>query len=111
MTDIATISTFLSSIRTATEIAKAIKSADVSLEKAETKLKMAELIESLADAKMQAAEIQEVIQEKDNKIAELEKAMKIKDSLSFENNYYWVIKGEEKEGPYCTHCWDKESRL
>ncbi len=46
MPDIAAISAFVGSIKTAAEIAKAIKEAGLSLEKAETKLKMAELIPS-----------------------------------------------------------------
>ena len=41
MPDIATIGAFLTSIKTATEIAKALREVDVSLEKAETKLKIA----------------------------------------------------------------------
>lgn len=48
MPDIATISAFLGSIKTATELAKAIKGADLSLEKAETKLKMANLIQKMS---------------------------------------------------------------
>lgn len=46
MPDIITFAAFLGSIKTATEIAKAIKLSDSSLEKAELKLKIAELIES-----------------------------------------------------------------
>lgn len=71
MPDIATISAFLGSIKTATDIAKAIKNADSSLEKAELKLKIAELMESLADVKIQAAEIRELVQEKDEEIKHL----------------------------------------
>ncbi len=46
--DIAAIGSLLSSLKTATDIAKFIKDSDVSLEKAETKLKLAELVSALA---------------------------------------------------------------
>lgn len=71
MPDIATISAFLGSIKTATDLAKAIRSADSSLEKAELKLKIAELMESLSDVKIQAVDIKELIQEKDAEIEKL----------------------------------------
>ncbi|MGC2236740.1 MAG: hypothetical protein WA584_11295 [Pyrinomonadaceae bacterium] len=108
MPDIATISTFLGSIKTATEIAKAIKGADLSLEKAEAKLKMADLISALADAKIQAAEIQDLLQEKDEKIVELEKAVEFKLKLVRKYGVYFdetalKLKGGE---PYCSHCWE-----
>ncbi|HEY0083233.1 MAG TPA: hypothetical protein VGB61_10615 [Pyrinomonadaceae bacterium] len=108
MADIATISTFLTSIKTATEIAKAIKSVDVSLEKAETKLKIADLIESLAEARMQAAEIQEILQEKDGRIAELEKAFELKSKLVRDGDaYYQADENNKPTGdPYCSHCWE-----
>src|SRR5262245_12510651 len=72
MPDISAITAILASIKHATDIAKVVKDADYSLENAETKLKMAELIGSLADVKMQAAEIKELVLEKDKRIAELE---------------------------------------
>jgi hypothetical protein len=108
MADIATIGTFLTSIKTATEIAKAIKSVDVSLEKAETKLKIADLIESLAEARMQAAEIQEILQEKDGRIAELEKAFELKSKLVRDGEAYYQVdeNGNPTGDPYCSHCWE-----
>ena len=57
--DLTAVSTLLGSIKTATEIAKLIKDSDVSLEKAETKLKLAELISALADAKIKVTAVQQ----------------------------------------------------
>ena len=112
MPDIATISAFLGSIRTATELAKAIKGADLTLEKAETKLKMAELISALADAKIQAAEIQELIQEKDKRIKELEEAFKLKSKLQYKDfAYYQVNENNNTFGePYCSYCWEQKQK-
>ncbi len=44
-------------------------------------------------------------------IKELEEAFQIKDTLTFENNHYYVVKDNEKDGPYCTYCWDKDRKL
>ena len=107
MTDIGAITAFLTSLKTATDIAKAIKSVDVSLERAELKLRVAELIESLAAAKIHAAEIQDLVREKD---AEIER-LQIDQELFFEDNAYWRTKNSAKDGPFCTHCWDREGML
>jgi hypothetical protein len=56
---ISDISAILTSVKTATDIAKLLKASDVSLEKAETKLKLADLIGALADVKMQLADVRE----------------------------------------------------
>lgn len=108
MADISTITAFLGSIKTATDIAKAIREAGVSLEKAEAKLKMADLMESLAEARIQAAEIQEVIQEKDKRIAELAKAFELKSKLiRYGDAYYDVDQSGNPIGdPYCSNCWE-----
>ena len=50
MADIATIAAALGSLKTATDIAKLIKDSGSSLEQAEVKLQIAELISSLAEA-------------------------------------------------------------
>jgi hypothetical protein len=107
MTDIGAISAFLTSLKSATDIAKAIKSVEVSLERAELKLRVAELIESLAATKMHAAEIQDLVREKDSEIERLQ----IDQELFFEDNAYWRMKNSAKDGPFCTDCWDRERML
>ena len=79
--DFASVSAVLGSIKTATEIAKILKESNVSLEKAEFKLKLAELISSLADAKIEMSEIQQLLVEKDSKIRKLNERLSIKDKL------------------------------
>lgn len=111
MTEIAALSTILSSIKTATEIAKLIKESDLSLEKAETKLKLADLISALADAKIDAAELQRLIFDKDEKIKKLEEILSIKQKLRYEPPYYWLDAETGKEGPFCQTCYDKDGKL
>jgi hypothetical protein len=79
--DIGAISAIISSIKTATDIAKLIKDSDISLEKAEFRLKPAELISALADAKIQVAEIQQALEEKDAKLRRLHEQIAVKQKL------------------------------
>ncbi len=113
MTDIATIGAILGSIKTATEIAKIIKDSSSTLEEAEIKLQLAELISALADVKIEAADIQTELIDKDKIIEELQNKLKIKSSIKWYEPYYWVVKVEsgEKEGPYCQVCYDKDEAL
>jgi hypothetical protein len=108
---IAGISTILSSIKTAIDIAKAIKESDVSLEKAEFKLKLAELISALADAKIQVTEVQQALSEKDAEILVLNEKLSIKKRLKWEQPYYWLVEDGEKDGPFCQNCYDKKKEL
>ncbi len=71
MPDLDTFSAALSSLKTATEIAKFIKESGVTLDKAEVKLKLAELTGALADTEIELSEIQGLLIEKDKIIREL----------------------------------------
>jgi hypothetical protein len=109
--DFSGISALLGSVKTATEIAKFIKESDLSIEKAETKLKLAELISALADVKLEAAEIQQSLVERDDRIRELEKAAKVDAALVWREPCYWLTSADGIDEPFCQHCYDKESKL
>lgn len=111
MPDIATIGTVLGSIKTATEIAKLIKDSGSSLEQAELKLQLAELISTLADAKMEVASIQTQLLEKEEEISQLQSLLDQKKNLIWEKPYYWHEQEGEKDGPFCQRCYDVEKRL
>jgi len=111
MNDISTISAVLGSIKTATDIAKLIKDSGASLEQAEIKLQIAELISSLADAKIELAEVQAQLSDKDKYIEALNEQINIKKSVTWERPYYWVIKGKNKDGPFCQQCYDNNQKL
>jgi hypothetical protein len=61
MPAIASIAAILSSIKTATDIAKFLRESDLSLQRAELKLKLADLVSALAEAKIELTEIQETL--------------------------------------------------
>jgi hypothetical protein len=58
--DIASITSALSSIKAASDIVKLVRESGLTLEKAEVKLKLAELVEKLADAKLELVGTTEV---------------------------------------------------
>ena len=111
MFDPATISTVLTSIKTAADIAKLIKESGSSFEQAELKLKLADLISSLADAKIEIATIQLGLQEKDALIAALEKQLKTQKEVEWEEPYYWKVSDGTRDGPYCQKCYDDDVKL
>lgn len=111
MPDIATISTALVSLKTAIEIARSLKNSGSSLEQAERKLQLAELIGSLADVKIEMAEVQSYLQDKDDLIKELNQKLGIKGALQWDMPYYWLVDGNMKEGPFCQQCYDNNQKL
>jgi len=109
--EISALAAALSSIKNASDIAKLIKESGASLEKAEVKLKLAELVEALAEAKMETASIREVLLEKDDELRRLKSEIEIKDKIIWENPYYFLINGDVKDGPFCQRCYDSEKKL
>jgi hypothetical protein len=112
MPDIATVAAAMSSLKTATDIVKFLRDSDLSLERAELKLKLADLLSSLADAKIELIEVQETLAEKDKKISELEDAFLKKDSLVRQDDAYYTAdeNGKPSGVPYCLRCWENDHR-
>ena len=111
MVDIATIGAALTSIKIATEIAKALKNSGVTLEKAEQKLQLAELICALADVKVEVAGMQNLVLEKDEQITKLKKKLNKEINVEYEEPYYWVVEDGQKGGPFCQVCYDKGDKF
>ena len=109
--DPASISTLLGSVKTAIDIAKFFKDSDLSLEKAEAKLKLADLISALADAKIQISDIQQALGEKDAEIRKLQNTLSQKANLRWEAPYYWSDEAGKRDGPFCQRCYDDERKL
>jgi hypothetical protein len=109
--DIASITSALSSIKAASDIVKLVRESGLTLEKAEVKLKLAELVEKLADAKLELASIQDLVHEKERLISELRAALDTHAKLMFEAPYYWLPTEEGRDGPYCQQCYDSAHHL
>jgi len=110
--DIATISAALSSLKTATDIAKYFRETDFSLEHAEMKLKLADLVSALAETKLELAEVQDLILDKDRQISELQEAFETKDSLVRRYDAYYEAneEGNPMGVAYCLRCWEGEHK-
>lgn len=113
MSDIASISSALSSIKTASEIVKMIRESDVSLEKAEMKLKLADLMGSLADTKINLSAIQDELRERDKRISELEEALELKGKIIRHNEVYYFEndQGQPSGDPLCPNCFEANSKF
>jgi hypothetical protein len=109
--DIASVSSLLGSLKAATEIAKFFRESDLTLEKAEAKMKLADLISALADAKIEASQVQQDLHEKDQEILRLQSRIRMKESLTWEQPYYWAETDGRKDGPFCQHCYDGEGKV
>src|SRR5688572_15680002 len=112
MPDITTIGAVLNSLKTATDIAKFIRESDVSLERAELKLKVADLVSALADVKLELVELQESFAQKEQRIKELEEAFQSRDTLVRRYDAYYQADalGQPVGVPYCLRCWENEHK-
>jgi len=108
--DITSISAALTSIKTAADITKLIRDSDSSLERAETKLQLAELTSALADAKLEVTEIQQLLIDKDALIRSLQEQLSLRERLQWEAPYYRLVDDSSKEGPFCQHCFDADGK-
>ncbi|EIE9609474.1 hypothetical protein [Vibrio parahaemolyticus] len=106
MADITVIGTALTSLKTAVELAKAVRTSASSLEQAEVNLQIAELISALADARIEVSEIQSLLLEKEILISKLQKEIENKVNTVFEEPYYWLENDGQRDGPYCQRCKD-----
>ena len=95
------VAEYVSGIKAAWDIAKAVKLSTDAIDDAQVKLQMAELIAALADARVQAADSTE-------RIAELENLLKVKQEFQFDGEVYFQVNEEAntKSGPWCPTCFD-----
>jgi len=74
-----------------------------------------ELQEKLMDMREQALELQEENIALKRQIKELEERLDVREKIVWDKEYqvYWLEQtgGEERDGPYCQHCWDADTRL
>ncbi len=106
MEPILALTTAITSIKTATEIAQLLKTTDNSFEKAELRLKIADMMNALADTKISIAELKDIIQEKDEQIktlTELNREQLNSEKLEYRDGLYFSNDGD---GPFCTACYD-----
>ncbi|MBY8024876.1 hypothetical protein KW469_07340 [Vibrio fluvialis] len=113
MVDISAISMGLTSIKTALDITKDLRNADLSVKDAELKLKLADLIEALSDAKIQMSEIKDENQSLRDTIKEYERKLALKAEVIFENGHCFLKSPESGQapGPFCANCYSDSQKL
>jgi hypothetical protein len=67
--------------------------------------------EKIMELKEGALELQEENLRLREHIRELEGKLAIRERVVWEPPYYWIKNGDEKDGPYCQHCYDKDAKL
>lgn len=71
-----------------------------------------ELIDLIQNIREKAQDIREENLDLQNKVSELEKKLDIKSKLEFDrSNLLWLHEGNEKSGPYCSHCKDNGDKM
>ncbi len=111
--DLAAITSVVSSIKSAIEIANLLKKVEGEFQKAESKLALADMINALADAKIAMANLQDEMQQKDQEIARLVEDLRLKSSVMRVGDAYY---DKDKHGthhgdPYCQTCFESTGRL
>ena len=46
-----------------------------------------------------------------SQVRELAERAQVMDQLVFDDNLYWLEQGDERDGPFCTKCWDVGNNL
>lgn len=111
MPDIIAISSILTSLKTALDLAKSVKESSTSLSQAEIDLKIAGLVTALAEAKIEVANVQDEILKRDDEICKLKNKLQVKGNMVWDKPYYWYTEGEEKQGPFCQKCYDSDEKM
>ncbi len=70
-----------------------------------------EQYQQILDAMAKLLEMQNRITELESENKDLEEKLRIKQNLAYENNAYWINKEDQKDGPFCPRCWDKDKAL
>lgn len=107
-----TVSAVLESLNGAQDVAKAIRSSGYLLEKNDLKRLLAELTASISETKMELTMLQSVIEEKDAELIRMHEAQIYRGSLRRRGDaYYKTLDNRPFGQPYCSYCWEKDSKL
>ena len=107
------LSAALAGINVAIEAGKALVSSQGAIERAELKLKLADIVSALAEAKLDLAQGMDDRRFLQDRIRSLEDALRIKETVVRVGDAYYgrAGTGEPKGAPYCSHCWEKNHQL
>lgn len=106
------ISTGISSLQLAIDLAKGIKASKSLMDNAEVNMRLVELMGTLVDAKEENLEYKGKVIDLEQKVKELEEQLKLKDTLIYEAPFYWKeLENGQRDGEFCQRCYDSEGKL
>lgn len=71
-----------------------------------------DVIQDIIEAQSQIIELMDENKGLKNQLEDCKEKLKIKGSINFDRNAYWLTKENgEKEGPYCSLCYDSDKKL
>jgi hypothetical protein len=111
--ELTTISAALSGLKRATEMVSALTRGDVTLEKAELKVKLADVLGELAEARTALVEAHEALEANEKEMQRLLGAVRLKDQVVRYGDAYFskASNGSPTGDPYCTFCFESDGRL
>ena len=104
-------SEIFATLKGATEIARVVIGASGTLDKADLKLRLADLVGELATARTQAADLQDTIRCLSEDLAEAREKLDFAGTMKYEAPYYFNVAGGQRDGPYCPACWEGRAKL
>ncbi|GJL56896.1 MAG: hypothetical protein NPIRA02_40280 [Nitrospirales bacterium] len=102
------VTTILGGLKTAIDIAKALKDSSKSLKDAEIKMKLVELMDALANAKQSVATLKDDLLNKDQEIQKLKGLLEFKEQITF-NGLVYVDK-QDSSVLYCPKCYGESGQ-
>lgn len=103
------VATILQTITTSIGIARAVAEAQTEFDRADLKLKMAEVVNALADAKLALTEIRDEQREKDAELARMREAFQRKgETIEYDGRHYRTdADGRPTGRPFCSVCFEQ----
>jgi len=69
-----------------------------------------EQYKQILEAQKELLGMQKQISDLETENKELNEKLKTKESLTFRDNAYWIKKDDQKDGPFCSCCWDDDRK-
>jgi hypothetical protein len=108
MPDLGSVVQGLAALKQASEIVKALADTNALYEKAELKLKIAELTEAVMTARVALLEAQTEIQSLKDQIGRLTTAAQA--TVVKRDNVYFLRENDQEVGPFCPRCFEADKR-
>ena len=69
-----------------------------------------EQYQQILEAQQKMLEMQSSIADLTEENKNLKRRLELEVSLQFENNAYWSVTSNQKDGPFCSRCWDVDNK-